>query len=70
MSPSFPARMTVWLVSIFVGALGWWMASGIATELFGWPRASYGQALGVQFSVHLIAHSFFIALGSLVREQD
>ena len=70
MNPSGPARMTVWLAAIFVGAFGWWMLSGVATGLFGWPRASYGQALGTQFGLQIVFHAVAISIGALVSEKD
>jgi hypothetical protein len=69
-NPSGTARTTVWLLSICFGAFGWWLASGILTNLFDWPRASYGEAIGLQFSLQVVFHSFALALGALIGEKN
>ncbi len=65
-----PARLSVWLVAIFVGAFGWWLGSGVMSRLAEWPRASFGQALGLQISFQLIVHMMFVGLGALTEQSD
>lgn len=66
MKPTVSMRVTVWLLAAFVGALGWWIASGVVSSLYDLPRASYGHALGMQVGVQVILQAVVLALGAFV----
>lgn len=70
MKPSVALRVTVWLLASFVGAAGWWIASGVLSGLYGLPRASYGQALGVQVAAQLILQSVVVAFGAFAADGE
>lgn len=63
-----PMKLIVWLLAVFIGAVGWLVVSAVLSNVYGLPRASYAEALGMQVAVQMILHMTAVALGLAVKE--